>query len=126
MPSLNDLSVRVRTACVFPPCNAASQVRQTHAGVLNGLAQVEALKVAVLASQNAVASNKIGFKIGTRTNTDVLAAEQQLYQTQRDLNKARIDTAMQRLKLRASVGQLQVADVQDLQTLMAPASAAAP
>lgn len=106
--------------------NAASQVRQTHAGVLNGLAQVEALKVAVLASQNAVASNKIGFKIGTRTNTDVLAAEQQLYQTQRDLNKARIDTAMQRLKLRASVGQLQVADVQDLQTLMAPASAAAP
>ncbi|MFM6992380.1 MAG: TolC family outer membrane protein [Rhodoferax sp.] len=106
--------------------NAASQVRQAYAGVLNGLAQVEALKMAVFASQNAVASNRLGFKIGTRTNTDVLVAEQQLYQTQRDLNKARIDTAMQRLKLRASAGQLQVADVQDLQTLITPAPVAAP
>ena len=106
--------------------NAASQVRQAYAGVLNGLAQVEALKVAVLASINAVASNKMGFKIGTRTNTDVLAAEQQLYQTQRDLNKARIDTAMQRLKLRAAAGPLQVSDVQDLQTLVATAPITAP
>ena len=106
--------------------NAANQVRQAYAGLLNGLAQIEALKVAVLASQNAVTSNKMGFKIGTRTNTDVLAAEQQLYQTRRDLNKARIDAVMHRLKLRASAGQLQMTDVQNLQSLIASAQVVAP
>jgi len=106
--------------------NAASQVRQAFAGVVNGQAQIDALKAAVLASQNAVESNKRGFKIGTRTTTDVLGAEQQLYQARRDLNKARMDTAMQGLKLRAAAGRLQVADIQDLQVHIAAAQVAAP
>lgn len=106
--------------------NAASQIRQAFAGMGNGVAQVEALKSAVRASKNAVESNKIGYKIGIRTNADVLAAEQQLYQVQRDLNKARIDTAMQKLKLRAATGQLQVLDIQDLQALVVPVQVDAP
>lgn len=106
--------------------NVATQVRQAYAGVLNGIAQVDALKAAVVASKNAVDSNKMGYKIGTRTNADVLAAEQQLYQVQRDLNKARIDTAMQKIKLRAAAGQLQVLDIQDLQPLFVPVKVAAP
>jgi outer membrane protein len=104
--------------------NAASQVRQAYAGVVNSLAQIDALLFAVQASRNAVESNKIGYKIGTRISPDVLNAEQQLYQSQRDLNKARFDAAMQQLKLLTAAGQLQESDLQNLQAVITPAQAA--
>lgn len=91
--------------------NAATQVRQGYAGVVNGQAQVEALLAAAVAGRNAVESNKIGLKIGTRITPDVLTAEQQLFASLRDLCKARIDAAMQFLKLKAAVGQLQPEDL---------------
>ena len=100
--------------------NASSQVRQTFAGVMNGQAQVDALEAAVEASQNSVESNKIGFKVGTRINPDVLNAEQQLYAAMRDLNKARVDTVMQSLKLKATTGSLDVDDLMALEKLMLP------
>lgn len=106
--------------------SAASQVRQAYAGVVNGLAQVEALQAAVQASKNAVESNKIGYRIGTRISPDVLSAEQQLYQAERDLNRAQFDAAMQQLKLLAAAGQLQESDLQNLQTAITPADAAQP
>lgn len=114
------LEEKARQELVGAQRNAASQVRQAYAGLVNGLAQIDALQTAVLASRNAVESNKIGYKIGTRINPDVLSAEQQLYQAQRDLNKARFDTAMQQLKLLAAVGHLQETDLQVLQTVLLP------
>jgi outer membrane protein len=43
---------------------------------------------------------------------DVLNAEQQLYTAQRDLIKARYDTLLQGLKLKAAAGVLSEADVE--------------
>ncbi len=104
--------------------NASSQVRQAFAGVVNGQAQVEALEAAVVASQNAVESNKIGFQIGTRINPDVLNAEQQLYTTLRDLSKARVEAVMQGLKLKAATGSLNAEDLLVLERMMVPVTAA--
>jgi outer membrane protein len=101
--------------------NANSQVRQAFSGVMNGQAQVEALEAAVEASQSSVESNKIGFKVGTRINPDVLNAEQQLYTAMRDLNKARADAVMQSLKLKAATGSLAGDDLAALEKLMQPA-----
>jgi outer membrane protein len=84
----------------------ANQIRQAHSGVLSGRAQVEALQTAVEAGKNAVESNKIGLRIGTRITPDVLNAEQQLYTSMRDLSKARAETAIQHLKLKAAAGTL--------------------
>jgi outer membrane protein len=106
--------------------NASSQVRQTFAGVMNGQAQVEALETAVQASQNSVESNKIGFKVGTRINPDVLNAEQQLYTAMRDLSKARVDAVMQSLKLKATTGSLNGDDLVALEKLMQPAQSTIP
>ncbi len=106
--------------------NAASQVRQAYAGVVNGLAQIDALQTAVQDSRNAVESNKIGYKIGTRISSDVLTAEQQLYQSQRDLSKARFDAAMQQLKLWAAAGHLDESNLQSLQSLITPTQDAQP
>ena len=106
--------------------NASSQVRQSFAGVMNGQAQVEALEAAVEASQNSVESNKIGFKVGTRINPDVLNAEQQLYAAMRDLSKARADAVMQSLKLKAMTGSLDGDDLAALEKLMQPTQSTAP
>lgn len=92
--------------------------RQAFAGVMNGHAQIEALTAAVTASKSSVNANKIGYKIGTRINIDVLNAEQQLFAAMRDLTKARVDTFMQGLRLKASIGVLSEADLNELNQLL--------
>lgn len=99
---------------------ALSQLRQAASGVINGLAQVEALEEAVLASKSALEGNMIGVRVGTRVNPDVLNAQQQLFGAMRDLSKARIDCAMQGLKLKAAAGTLQSRDLVALEALMEP------
>lgn len=80
--------------------------RQSYLGVVNGLAQVRALEAALLSSNSALAANKLGYEVGVRINIDVLNAEQQVYSTKRDLVKARFDTLLAQLKLKAAVGAL--------------------
>lgn len=90
---------------------AITSVRQAFSGVVNGQAQIEALASAVVSSRSAVEANQVGYRIGTRINIDVLNSEQQLYATRRDLAKAKIDTLMQGLRLKAAVGTLGEPDV---------------
>lgn len=92
----------------------ATMARQAFNGVMNGHAQIEALTAAVTASKSSVNANKIGYKIGTRINIDVLNAEQQLFAAMRDLSKARVETFMQGLRLKASIGILSEADLAEL------------
>ena len=51
-------------------------------------------------------ANQVGYRLGTRNNTDVLNADQQLATAQRDLLKARYDMLLNGLKLKAAVGGL--------------------
>ncbi|MBP0634942.1 TolC family outer membrane protein [Cupriavidus sp. AcVe19-6a] len=97
---------------------AATQARQAFGGVTSGLSQVEALTSAVASSLDAVNANKIGYRIGTRVNIDVLNAEQQLFAAQRDLAKARYDTILQGLRLKAAAGSLSEGDVVAVNALL--------
>lgn len=99
---------------------AVALVRQAYAGIANGQAQTVALISAVESSKSSVSANKIGYKIGTRINIDVLNAEQQLYAAQRDLAKSRADTLMSGLRLKATTGSLDETDLQALNTLLEP------
>lgn len=98
------------------------QIRQAFTGIVNGRAQIEALSAAVVASKAAVDSNKIGYRIGTRINIDVLNAEQQLFATERDLYRIRADTIVQALRLKAAQGQLEEADLQSTNLLLTSTS----
>ena len=102
---------------------AALSTRQNYLGVVNGLAQVRALKAALVSSQSALESNKLGYEVGVRINIDVLNAENQVYVTRRDLAKATLDTLMSQLKLKAAVGALGEDDVAQINTLLDPTSA---
>lgn len=98
---------------------ASTQARQAYAGLVNGHAQVEALASAVRSSEEALASNRIGYRIGTRINTDVLNAEQQLHAAQRDWHKARVDSLLSGLRLKAAASQLTESDLSAINGLLA-------
>jgi outer membrane protein len=97
--------------------SAALNTQQSFLGVVNGLAQVRALDAALISSTSALESNKLGYEVGVRINIDVLNAEQQVYVTKRDLSKARFDTLLAQLKLKAAVGSLGEADLEAINPL---------
>ncbi|MGA1252677.1 MAG: TolC family outer membrane protein [Burkholderiaceae bacterium] len=90
---------------------AEQNARAAFLSVMAGLAQVAALEAAERSSQLALASNKLGYEVGVRINIDVLNAQQQLFAAQRDLSKARYDTLLAGLRLKAAAGQLQSSDI---------------
>ena len=98
--------------------NAANGARQAFLGVNSGLAQVKALQAAEVSSTSALESNKLGYQVGVRINIDVLNAQRQLYSTRRDLSRARYDTIMNGLRLKAAAGSLREADLVPVNDLL--------
>ena len=98
--------------------NAAQGARTAYLGVQNGLSQVRALEAAEASSKLALEANKTGYEVGVRINIDVLNAQQQLYSTRRDLAKARYDTLLAGLKLKAAAGSLTETDLADVNALL--------
>jgi len=98
--------------------NAAQGARSAYLGVQSGLSQVRALEAAERSSLLALDANKLGYEVGVRINIDVLNAQQQLYSTRRDLAKARYDTLVAGLKLKAASGALSEADLAEINALL--------
>lgn len=97
---------------------AEFNARQSYLNVTNGLAQVKALEQALTSSEVALQSNRVGYEVGVRINIDVLNAQQQVFQTKRDLARARYDTILSGLRLKAAAGALTEADVEELNRLL--------
>ena len=88
-------------------------------GVQSGLAQVKALEAAESSNKLALEATQLGYKVGVRVNLDVLNAQTQLYNAQRDLAKARYDVLVNTLKLRQASGQLNAGDIDAVNGLLA-------
>ncbi|MBK6471888.1 MAG: TolC family outer membrane protein [Betaproteobacteria bacterium] len=93
--------------------------RSTYFGVQSGLSQVKALEAAESSSALALEATQLGYKVGVRVNLDVLNAQLQLFQTRRDLAKARYDVLVGSLRLRQAAGQLSPADIDAVNRLLA-------
>ena len=106
----NDLEAAQRTV--------AQTTRTAFFGVQSGLGQVKALEAAEASSQSALDANKLGYQVGVRINIDVLNSQSQLFQTKRDLAKARYDVLLGQLKLRQVAGVLKIEDVQSIGNLL--------
>ena len=94
--------------------------QQTFLGVINGIAQVGALEQALVSSQSALDSNKLGYEVGVRINIDVLNAQQQLFSTRRDLALARYNTITSHLRLKAAAGSLREEDLEEVNRALTP------
>jgi outer membrane protein len=92
--------------------------RQAFMGLQSLAAQVKALEAAEASSQLALESTQLGYKVGVRVNLDVLNAQSLLFQTKRDLAKARYDSILGSLRLRQAAGTLGEGDVQALSPLL--------
>ncbi len=97
----------------------AQNTRVAFFSVQSGLAQVRALEAAESSSKLALEATQLGYKVGVRVNLDVLNSQTQLFQTQRDLAKARYDVIVGGLRLRQASGQLQPQDVGNVNSLLA-------
>tara|TARA_R110002073_G_scaffold8473_1_gene46602 strand:+ start:5100 stop:6410 length:1311 start_codon:yes stop_codon:yes gene_type:complete len=98
--------------------NNALQVRQQYLNVTNGIAQVKALKQAVVSSKSQLDSTTLGQEVGVRTEVNVLDAQQQLYSAKRDLAKAYHGYLMSRLRLSAEAGELDEETLKQINTLL--------
>jgi len=97
---------------------AALAAREAYLGVTSGMAQVQALEAARLSSASALEANQLGYKVGVRINIDVLNAQSQLADTVQKLARARYDTLLAQLRLKASVGSLGEEDMRALNALL--------
>jgi outer membrane protein len=96
----------------------AQGTRTVFFGVLSGQGQVRALEAAEASSQSALDANKLGYQVGVRINIDVLNSQSQLFQTKRDLAKARYDVLVGGLKLRQANGTLKPEDLLSVNALL--------
>jgi len=96
----------------------AQATRTAFFGVVSGQGQVKALEAAELSSQSALDANRLGYQVGVRINIDVLNSQSQLFQTKRDLAKARYDVLVGGLRLRQANGSLRAEDLLPINNLL--------
>ena len=92
----------------------AQSVRASFLNVTSGIAQVRALEQALVSTQSQLDSTILGRDVGVRTSVDVLNAQQQVFQTRRDLQQARYNFLLNTLRLKAAAGQLAEDDVAEV------------
>ncbi|QTD46648.1 TolC family outer membrane protein [Ottowia testudinis] len=104
----------------------AQATRAAFFGVQSGHGQVAALEAAERSSLTALEANQLGYQVGVRINIDVLNAQNQLYQTRRDLARARYDVLLGLLRLKQASGTLTPADLQPINQMLLAEGVSAP
>ena len=97
---------------------AAQATRQAFTGFYGGLATVKAYEAAEKSSASALASSQLGFDVGTLINLDVLIALDALFTTRATLYKARYDTILNALRLKAQAAALTDQDLLAINALL--------
>jgi outer membrane protein/protease secretion system outer membrane protein len=82
------------------------QVRKEFQNLTEGISKVKALEQAERSSDQAVFSNQKGFQAGTRSQVDILNAQQQRLNVRRDLAQARYQYLMARIRLQGLMNSL--------------------
>jgi outer membrane protein len=114
------LEDKARTDLEATKRTVAQGTRTAFYGVQSGLALVKALEAAEISTQSALDSNKLGYQVGVNINIDVLNSQSQLFDTKAKLAKARYDVLVGGLKLRQASGVLSEADLQVVNSQLAP------
>lgn len=84
----------------------------------SSIARVQSLAQSVLSARTALEATIAGRDQGTRTELDVLDAQQHAYSTELDLAQGRHDYLLGRLRLASAAGELQRADLERLEAFL--------
>ena len=98
-----------------------SGTTREYRGVQSGALRIQALEKAVASNERSLLSARKGFREGgTSTNSDVLNAEELLFDARHDLFEAKLNYLMSRLRLASSVGSLGDDDIQQINDYLGP------
>jgi protease secretion system outer membrane protein len=98
------------------------RVKREFDAVKAGISRVHALGVALASADQVVTSNQKGVVAGTRTTLDVLTVEQQRFNTQVDLARARYQLLVSWASLLAYVGDLNAERIGRMNLVLGPGS----
>lgn len=99
--------------------DARLQVQDGFLAVRTGVARIGSLEQSLRSARTALAATTLGRDLGTRTELDVLDAQQRVFGTELDLAQARHDYLLGRLNLAAAAGDLHEGELQVLDRYLA-------
>ncbi|GAA4359746.1 outer membrane channel protein TolC [Variovorax defluvii] len=94
--------------------DARLQVQDAFLAVKTGVSRIRALEQSVLSARTALEATTLGRDLGSRTELDVLDAQQRLYTAELDLAQARNDYLLGRIRLASAAGELREDDLRAL------------
>ena len=87
-------------------------------GVLTALERVQALDQARVSTRSALEATEAGFDVGTRTIVDVLNAQREVFNAERDYEQARNAYLLNTLRLQQAAGTLSKEDIDRVNALL--------
>jgi outer membrane protein len=90
------------------------ETQRAYLNLNTSVAQVKALEQALVSSESQLSSTELGYEVGVRTSVDVLNAQQQLFSAKRDLLQSRYSYLVNIIALKATVGLVAEADLQEI------------
>jgi len=100
---------------------AGATARESWWRIHSGVERIDSLTRLTQTSHAALVATQVGYKVGSRANTDVLRASDVFYTNRRDLIRARYETVIALLQLKAATAALNVDEVARVNTLLVPA-----
>jgi TolC family type I secretion outer membrane protein len=98
------------------------RVHKEYRGVSEGVLRVRALEQAARSAEQMMKSTQMSLKAGSRTQLDVLNAQQQYTMALRDLAQARFVYLMSKVRLAALAGEDALASIEDVNSSLLAAS----
>lgn len=90
------------------------QVQDAYLAVKTGVSRISSYSQSLVSARTALEATTLGRDVGTRTELDVLDAQQRVFGAELDLAQARFDYLLGRVRLAASAGELGEADLRSL------------
>lgn len=94
------------------------QTRNAYRALLAGISEIEARQQGVVSASSALEATEAGFEVGTRTIVDVLLAQQQQANAQREYARARHAFVVNSLRLRQAAGSIEYSDLENVNRLL--------
>jgi outer membrane protein len=95
------------------------QVQDAYVSVKTGVARIGSREASLKSARSALESTTLGRDVGTRTELDVLDAQQRLHDAQLDLARARYDYLVGRVRLASAAGELEEGELRALNAYLA-------
>lgn len=92
--------------------------RSSYLGVMSGISKIKADRQAIKSHKSSLKGMREGYKVGTRTIVDVLAAEKDLYKVQRQAAEARYEYLTDLIELKKASGTLDLTDLKAINGML--------